>query len=99
MCVATSQKKPKAATPSDPSVSSTGSADQPGTGITRSARRARRESAVTRPDRWVGPETERGRGQDTGDQRRGHQVLGGGATGGLAGGEELDQFSRHLIST
>ena len=47
----------EAAMPSEPSVTSTGSAAQPGTGITRSARPARRVSSVTRPDRCVAPST------------------------------------------
>ena len=96
MWVATSQKKPKAAIPSEPSVTSTGSAAQPGTGITRSARPARRLSSVTRPERWPAPRHERGGGQHARHERRGDEVLHGGATGGLAGGEELDEFGQSL---
>ena len=88
MWVATSQKKPKAAIPSEPSVSSTGSAAQPGTGMTRSARPARRVSSVTRPERWVAPSTSAAAVRSAGHDRRGHEVLHRGATGGLAGGEQ-----------
>ena len=82
--MATSQKKPNAAMPSEPSVTSTGSAAQPGTGTTRSASAASRVEHGHPAAPVAGRDRERDGGEQPGDDRRRDQVLHGGAAGGLA---------------
>ena len=89
MWVATSQKKPKAAIPSEPSVTQHRQRRPAGHGhhALGEARQAGEQRHA--PGAVRGAEHERGGGQHARHERRGHEVLHGGATGGLAGGEEL----------
>ena len=50
------------------------------------------------PRAMAGAEHQRGGGQHARHERRGDEILHGGATGGLAGGEELDEFGRHQVT-